>query len=376
MHKCSYRAQRQHRQGPRRDQIRALRNFGRIVKSLIDSKLFLKCLGNAALCLSAVAASLVSAAINCDASPVAVLTQHNDLARTGANLAETTLNVTNVNTNTFGLLYSRPVDDEIYAQPLVMTNVNIPGFGTRNVVYVCTVNNSVYAYDADSAAVTAPYWTASFINPPNIVAPRNSDMTGACGGDYPNFSGNIGIVGTPVIDPVAGTMYFVARTLEFKTNFVQRLHALDITTGAERPGSPVVISAKFAGSGSGSVGGVISFDPWRQNQRAALTLVGNVVYIAWASHCDWSPYHGWVIGYNATTLSQTSVYNDTPNGDLGGIWMSGQGLAVDAGGNLYLTTGNGTTDASGTVDRGMSLIKLTPSGTNLTVSSWFTPYNY
>ena len=179
-----------------------------------------------------------------------------------------------------------------------------------------------------------------------------------------------------MIDPVAGTIYLVARTLEFKTNFVQRLHALDITTGAERPGSPVVIAATYPGSGSGSVNNMIAFDPWRQNQRAALTLVGNVVYIAWASHCDWAPYHGWVIGYNATTLNQSAVYNDTPNGDLGGIWMSGQGLAADSSGNLYLAIGNGTVDASGTIDRGMSLLKLTPSGSTLAVSSWFTPYNY
>ena len=310
------------------------------------------------------------------AQPAPVPTQHNDLARTGANLNETILNTANINTNTFGLVYTRPVDDQIYAQPLVMTNVNIPGVGPRNIVIAATVNNSVYAYDADSASITSPYWMANFNSLPDIVPPRNTDMTGACGGDYPNYLGNIGIVGTPVIDPSTGTIYVVARTLEFKTTFVQRLHALDITTGAERPNSPVVITAKYPGNGSGSVNNVISFDPWRQNQRAGLTLVNGVVYIAWASHCDWTPFHGWVIGYNATTLQQASVYNDTPNGDLGGIWMSGQAIAADATGNLYLATGNGTADTSGTANRSMSLLKLTPSGTNLNVASWFMPHDW
>src|SRR3974390_1777288 len=166
----------------------------------------------------------------------AVLTQHNDNSRTGADLSETLLNANNVNTNQFGLLFTRPVDDQIYVQPLIMTNVNIPGKGAHNVVYVATVNDSLYAYDADDATVTTPYWSRSFITPPNSVAPRNTDMdkdpttgaAGACGG-------NMGIVGTPVIDPVAGTIFLVVRTKEISvsaTNYVQRLHALDITSGA------------------------------------------------------------------------------------------------------------------------------------------------
>ncbi len=281
-----------------------------------------------------------------------MLTQHNDGGRTGMNLNETSLNITNVNTNQFGLLFSRNVDDQIYAQPLVITNVNLLGRGTHNLVIVATVNDSVYAFDADNPAVTTPYWSTSFINPPNIVPPANTDMSaiGACTGAYQApFSGNIGIVGTPVIDPVAGTIYLVARTKENGTSFVQRLHArwIAVSTGAERSNSPVIITATYAGSGAGSAGGVLTFDPLRQNQRPGLALVNGTVYISWSSHCDNGPYHGWVIGYDQTTLKQDAVYNDTPNGSDGGIWMSGQAPAFDASGNLYLVVGNGTVDTTG-----------------------------
>jgi hypothetical protein len=322
--------------------------------------------------------SFTTVATNTPSSFVAVLTQHDDIGRTGMNLNETFLNFTNVNTNQFGLLFSRNVDDQIYAQPLVVTNVNILGRGTHNLVIVATVNDSVYAFDADNAAVETPYWSISFINPPSIVTPANTDMSaiGACGGDYQDFSGNIGIVGTPVIDPAAGAIYLVARTKENGTNFVQRLHALDVTTGAERSNSPVIITATYTGTGAGSVGGVITFDPIRQNQRPGLALVNGTVYISWSSHCDNGPYHGWVIGYDQTTLKQVAVFNDTPNGSDGGIWMSGQGLATDASGNLYLAVGNGTVDTTGGPDRGESFLKLARSGTNLTVASWFTPYDW
>ena len=317
-------------------------------------------------------------ATNASSSYVAVLTQHDDAGRTGMNLNETSLNITNVNTNQFGLLFSRNVDDQIYAQPLIMTNVNILGRGTHNLVIVATVNNSVYAFDADNPSVETPYWSTSFISPPNIVAPANTDESaiGACSGDYQDFSGNFGIVGTPVIDPVSGTIYLVARTKENGTNFVQRLHALDVSSGVERPNSPVIITATYTGTGDGSVGGVITFDPRRQNQRPGLALVKGIVYISWSSHCDNGPYHGWVIGYNETNLQQVSVFNDTPNGSDGGIWMSGQAPAFDTNGNLYLGVGNGTVDTTGGPDRGESLLKLTPSGTNLTVASWFTPYDW
>ena len=185
---------------------------------------------------------------------VAVLTQHNNLSHTGANLAETVLNTTNVNTNSFGLLYTRPVDDQIYAQPLIMTNVDIPGKGVHNVVILATANNTVYAFDADDPSVTEPYWTNSFIRPPEIVPPTREDMSaiGACGGDYHDFSGNCGITATPVIDPVSGTIYVASRTKESGKNFVHRLHALDIRTGKERPNSPVIVTATYPGTGAGA----------------------------------------------------------------------------------------------------------------------------
>jgi uncharacterized repeat protein (TIGR03806 family) len=313
---------------------------------------------------------------------VAVLTQHNNLSHTGANLAETALNTSNVNTNSFGLLYTRAVDDQIYTQPLIMTNVDVPGKGVHNLVIVATVNNTVYAFDADDASVTEPYWTNSFNRPPNIVAPNREDMSaiGACGGDYHDFSGNCGIATTPVIDPESGTIYIANRTKEFGTNFVQRLHALDIRTGKERPNSPVIIKATYPGTGSGSKNGVIAFDPVKQNQRTALVLVKGIVYLTWSSFCDLSPYHGWIIGYNAATLDQEVVYNDSANGDQAGIWMSGEGVSADDDGNLYLSTGNGSVgtreNPRDPVNRGESFLKLKRNGSTLEVVSWFTPGNY
>jgi hypothetical protein len=310
---------------------------------------------------------------------VAVLTQHNDLARTGANLRETVLNTGNVNSKQFGLLFQREVDDQIYAQPLLMTNVDLGAKGTHNVVIVATVSDSVYAFDADDPARRTPYWHVSFLGP-NAVAPRNEDMTGACGGEYADFTGALGIVATPVIDPVSGTLYLVARTKEYGTNYVQKLHALDLRTGAERAHSPVTITATYAGHGAGSHNGVLTFDSQRQNPRAGLALVNGVVFVSWASHCDWGPYHGWLIGYDAKTLEQAVVYNTTPEGGNGGIWMSGQAPAADPEGNLYLCIGNGTVGRRGhpedLINRGESFLKLTRRGASMEVTSWFTPYDW
>ena len=310
---------------------------------------------------------------------VAVLTQHNNLSRTGANLEETLLKTNNVNTNSFGLVFTRAVDDQVYAQPLVMTNVDVPGKGLHNLVIVATVNDSVYAFDADDASVTNAYWKISFTNA-TVVPPKNTDMTGACGGGYADFSGNMGIVSTPVIDPATRTIYVLVRTKESGVNYVQKLHALDVRNGNERPGSPVIVTAQYAGNGDGSVGNVLTFDSQKQNQRSALALVNGVIYFGWASHCDWGPYHGWLAGYDATNLQPVAAYNTTPNGSAAGIWMAGQGVAADANGNLYLSTGNGSVGYAGnprdTINRGESFLKLTRSGTNLNVTSWFTPNNY
>jgi hypothetical protein len=301
-----------------------------------------------------------------------VLTQHNDNSRTGLNLSETVLNTSNINQSTFGRLYSRAVDDQIYAQPLYVTGVNIPGKGVHDVVYVATVNNSVYCFDADDATAAA-YWKVNFNDPANQVRPVFHTEVGQACGVYADFSGNIGIVGTPVIDKATNTIYFVARTVEGASKtFVQRLHALDITTGAEKLGGPVVINASVPGTGSGSSGGMVPFNPQTENQRPALTLANGKILIAWASHCDTGPYHGWVIAYNANNLTQAWAFCNTANGSNAGIWQSGQGLVVDSSGNIFVSCGNGTVNpAAG--QYGESVLRISPTGQ---VLDYFIPNNY
>src|SRR2546421_6129140 len=305
---------------------------------------------------------------------VAVLTQHNDNTRSGWNDKETALTTSNVNVQQFGAVFTLRVDDQVYAQPLVVGHVSVGG-GDRNVVYIATVNNTLYAYDGDDGTL---YWQRG-VTAPGMRPPSNTDMTGACGGSYQDFSGNIGIVGTPVIDAARGTMYFVARSTTGST-FVQYLHAVNIVDGNEIAGSPTKITATYSGNGDGSVAGVIAFDARRQNQRQGLTLQNGVVYVTFASHCDWGPYHGWILGYDAATLGQRVVYNATPNGYGGGMWESGTGMAADAEGNLYVVVGNGTVgdsgDATNPTNRAESALKLTPAGSTLQVASYFTPYDY
>ena len=308
---------------------------------------------------------------------VSVLTQHNDNTRSGWNANETALTTSNVTVQRFGAVFTLPVDDQVYAQPLVVGHVAV-GDGYHNVVYIATVNNTVYAYDGDNGNL---YWQRS-VTAPGMRPPTRTDMTGACGGSYQDFSGNIGIVGTPVIDAasgVGGTMYFVARSTTGST-FVQYLHAVSIVDGSELAGSPTAITATDSGNGDGSVNGVIAFDAQRQNQRQGLMLQNGVVYVTFSSHCDWGPYHGWILGYDAATLQQQVVYNATPNGYAGGMWESGTGMAADATGNLYVVTGNGTvgdsTDPTSLTNRAESALKLTPAGSTLRVASYFTPYDY
>jgi len=304
---------------------------------------------------------------------VSVLTHHNDNTRAGWNDNETALTTSNVNVQQFGKLFSLPVDGDVYAQPLVVGHVPIGG-GDHNVVYVATVNNTVYAFDGDNGR---RYWQKSF-TAPGMRPPRNTDMTGACSGTYTNFTSGIGIVGTPVIDAASGKMYFVARSTT-GSQFVQYLHAVSIIDGSEVT-SPRLITATTSGNGDGSVGGTITFDSQKENQRQGLTLLNGIVYVSFSSHCDWGPYHGWILGYDATTLQQQVVYNDTPNGYAGGMWESGAGMAADAAGALYVVTGNGTVgdsgDATNLRNRGTSALKLTRSGAALTVASYFTPTNY
>ena len=305
--------------------------------------------------------------------PVSVFTHRYNNQHTGWNNREERLTTQNVNSRQFGAVFMLPVDDQIYAQPLVIAGLNIKG-SIRNTVFVATVNNSVYAFDADQYG--APLWKVN-LTPANARVIRNADMTGACGGNYKDFSGNMGIVGTPVIDTVRSVLYVVSRDYTSASRYEQYLHALDLQTGAEKPNSPVLITATYRGTGAGSAGGTIAFDSQKHNQRCALLLHKGVVYICWASHCDWGPYHGWVIGYEAATLTQKYVYNNTPSGDSGGIWMSGAGPTVDADGFLYLSTGNGSVGTSGDpnnpLNRGESLIKLNSA---LEVQDFFTPKNY
>ncbi len=305
---------------------------------------------------------------------VSVLTQHNDNSRTGWNDNETLLTTSNVDVQHFGKQFALAVDDEVFAQPLVAGKIHI-GNGVHNVVYIATANNTLYAYDGDNGRL---YWQKNF-TAPGMRPPRNSDMAPPTCTPYMDFSGNIGVVGTPVIDAAKTTIYFVSRSTNGST-FVEHLHAVDIVGGTERPGSPVAITATYAGSGDGSVNNVIAFDAQRQNQRQGLSLVNGVVYATFASHCDWGPFHGWILGYDAATLQQRVVYNTTPNGSAGGMWESGTGMAADGQGNLYVVTGNGTVGVSGdpadATNRGESALKLTPSGSTLQVASYFTPSDY
>src|SRR2546425_5887183 len=304
-----------------------------------------------------------------------VFTQRYDPQRTGQNRQESILTPSNVASSTFGKLFACAVDGEVYAQPLYVANFLIQ-VGTHNVVFVATVNDSVYAFDAD-ASPCVQYWKKSFLGTGvTTVPPADTGETG-------DINTIIGITGTPVIDPATGTLYVVAKTKE-PTGYFQRLHALDLATGGEKFSGPADISSAITVPGSGDTGdstcpgsaGNVPFCPLRENQRPGLLLLNGKVYVAWASHGDIGPYHGWVIGYAAANLAQSPVvFNTTRNGGLGGIWMSGTGPAADAAGNIYVITGNGTFDtAAPRTNYGDSFIKLNPAS-GLSVADFFTPAN-
>ena len=290
-----------------------------------------------------------------------VLTERYDNARTGAYLSETQLTPSTVNTGNFGKVWSYVVNGSVFAQPLYVQNVSING-GIHNVVYIVTMNNGVYAYEADSSNL---FWHIFISDPVGVPVPI-ADITG---NSSQNITWNVGIESTPVIDPLTNTLYLVARTKEsgstcgpVNSHYCQRLHALDIGTGAEKFGGPVTINA--------NVGGLI-FDPLNENQRASLALANGQVYIAWASHEDQGVWYGWIMSYNASTLQQTGTYVPSQAGN--GVWMSGRAPAVDASGNVYFMTGNGNWDGSRNFSE--SMLKFS-SGSGLTLLEWFTPDNH
>ena len=300
-----------------------------------------------------------------------VTTYHNDIARTGQNLTETKLTQANVNSTTFGLLRNLMVDGKVDAEPLYLSQLTVAG-SPYNVVFVATEHDSVYAFDSDTGG---QLWKVSLLG----SGETPSDDRG-CG----QVSPEIGITSTPVIDRSAGphgTLYTVAMSKNGSTYF-QRLHALDVTTGAELPGGPVTIQATYPGTGPNSSGGQVVLDPKQYKDRAALLLLNGVIYTSWASHCDIIPYNGWIMGYNQTTLAQTSVLNLTPNGTEGSIWQSGGGLAADPQGNIYALIANGTfdttLDANGFPtqhDYGNGFVKVSTSGGNFQVVDYFNMSN-
>jgi hypothetical protein len=319
------------------------------------------------------------------AGQVNVLTYHNNNSRTGENLNETLLTPANTGSNTFGKLFTYSVDGYVYAQPLYVSGLTIPGLGARNVLFVATQHNTVYAFDADSNSGPGGglLWQ---VNLGQSAATPTTDF-GTRYGAYMDVQPEVGITSTPVIDPVSGAIYVDAFTPEGAT-YVHRLHALNITNGQERPFSPELVAAAVPGIGVQSSNGVVVFDGRTQIQRCALTLVNGRLYAAYGGYADTNPYHGWVIGFDPVTLQVLTnyVWNATPNSTVaaygpdageGGIWMGGCGLSADAAGSIYLIAGNGSFNAlndSGGTEYGNTFIRMTTSS-GLGVADYFTPYN-
>ncbi|HEY2124226.1 MAG TPA: post-COAP-1 domain-containing protein [Chthoniobacterales bacterium] len=303
---------------------------------------------------------------------VDVLTWHNDLARTGQNLSETTLTLVNVNSTDFGKLFAIPVDGQVYAQPLVVSTLSIAGLGVRDVVYVGTEHDTVYAADANTGAII---WQQSLLPPGETPA----DTQGCT-----DLTPELGITATPVIDRSSGphgTIYVVGASKNAQSSYFQRLHALDLTTGAEEFSGPVTITASYPGIGAGSQGGQVIFDPAKYTERAGLVLSGGIIYLTWASHCDHGLYTSWVLGHDEATLAQVRVLNLTQNGSDGAIWSCGA-VAVDASGSLYAITGNGTFDTTpdpagfpNQGDYGNCLVKILPGQNALQLIDYWTMFN-
>jgi len=314
-----------------------------------------------------------------------VLTYHNNLSRDGTNTHEFALTPSNVSASTFGKLFSCQADGAIYAQPLWVPNLTVAG-SSHNVIIVATQHESLYAFDADATRCTA-LWHVNLIDSAHGGTSGETSVPSAgagalVGNGYGDISPEVGITGTPVIDPTTNTLYVVSKSVNASTQFFQRLHAIDLITGNERVAPHSIDSSiSVPGTGAGSVAGQVAFDPRNESQRPGLVLSNAVVYVAWASHEDHDPYHGWVIGFNASTLAPVAnaVFNSTPNqvGTLsysrGGIWMGGGAPAVDSTGNLFFITGNGTFDANtGGSNYGDSVVRLS-TASGLSVADYFTP---
>ena len=307
---------------------------------------------------------MIQGAFGAGGNPAAnVLTGNSDNSRSNAYLNETTLTPANVQPGSFGRLFSLAVDGQIYAQPLYVQSVTMAD-GPHNVVFTATMHNTVYAFDADTPGI--PLWSVNL--GPSVPTSNYDDDTGDVYGDILPENG---ILGTPVIDSSTGTLYVVAATLE-NSNYFYRLHALDITSGAERFGAPVAITAQVTGTGDNSTNGMVAFDPSQHLQRPGLLLLNGNVYIAFGSHGDSTPFHGWIMGYSAQNVqTQVSVFTPTPNGSGGSFWQSGRGLTADSNGNIYGAASNGDTDL--TSNFGDTVLRLDPTATR--IADWFAPYN-
>jgi hypothetical protein len=301
-----------------------------------------------------------------------VLTFHNDNARTGQMLSEEVLSPANVTSSQFGKLRVLPTDGLVDAQPLYAAGVPIPGKGQRNVLFVASEHDTVYGFDADTGETL---WQMSLLGSGEVP----SDDRG-CGQVTPE----IGVTATPVIDRqlgTNGTLFVVAMSKNGFGAYFQRLHALDLATGADRA-APVGVAATYPGTGDHSSGGNVLFDPGQYKERPGLLLLNGVVYTSWSSHCDIRPYTGWIIGFDEQSLAQVSVLNITPNGNEGSVWMSGAGLAADSGNNIYLLAANGTfdtaLDASGFPakgDFGNAFMKIATTNRVLRPIDYFAPFN-
>jgi hypothetical protein len=287
-------------------------------------------------------------------------------------LSETILTISKVNSSTFGKVGFFSVDGKVDAEPLYVSQLTVGG-GTRNVLYVATEHDSIYALDADTGSTL---WRVAMLGPGETTSDSRN-----CG----QISPEIGVTSTPAIDRTKGpngAIYVVAMSKDASGNYFQRLHALDLTTGTDLFGGPTTIQASYPGTGANSSGGNVIFDPKQYAERAGLLLLNGMVYTTWTSHCDIGPYTGWVMGFDATNLSRSSVLNLTPNGSEGAIWMSGTAPAADSSGNIYLLDGNGTFDVSlngsgfpALGDFGNAFLELSTTGNGLGVSDYFEMFN-